>query len=131
MAVGTGEQADGAAEPVPGEAGRGFGEGAGRAAGAGASGASVAAQNPEFGVRGAAGAGSGSAQSAFPACDPTGVVGVNSSPTIRGIGPVISMVLMTGIRDVSSVRSGSGATTGSAPVAGSAEASSVRTPRPG
>ncbi len=100
LAVGTGEQADGAAEPVPGEAGRGFGEGVGRAAGAGASGASVAAQNPEFGVRGAAGAGSGSAQSAFPACDPTGVVGVNSSPTIRGIGPVISMVLMTGIRDV-------------------------------
>ena len=61
-----------------------------------------------------------------PAGHATGYAG----PATRGIGPVRSAELITGIRVVISVMC-SGATTGSSPVAGSAEASSDRPPRPG
>jgi len=65
-----------------------------------------------------------------PRPSPDGVVGVNSSPAIRGIGPVMSAELITGMRQVVSVMC-SGSTTGSSPVAGSADASSESPPRPG
>ena len=99
----------------------------GRSADSGWSAGAVAVQKPVSGVSGAVGA-CCSTWSRHPS--PSGVVGVNSSPATRGMGPVMSDELITGIRVVVSVMC-SGSMTGSSPVAGSAEASSESPPRPG